>query len=121
MSTTVVTEVSENVTVIEVVETALCDPEVIARVAGELSEQLDAMSGRDVVVDFEPVRYLSSHLLGKLLEFRSALQDRGATMIVCGMRPELERILNATNLARIFHLEPTRKDALESLDAPDAH
>jgi len=56
----------------------------------------------EVRLDFGNVHSVSSVILGVLLTFRRKLHDRGATLTLINVRPEVHEIFDVTRLSSVF-------------------
>ena len=63
------------------------------------------------VADRDDVRRL---ILGKTLMLRSDMASKGGSLILCGLMPELKRLLAITKLDWILDIENTAEDALKA-------
>lgn len=67
-----------------------------------------------LILDFSRLRFLSSMMLGLLVDTWRRLKDYGGRMRICGLQPNLMRVFRVTHLDRIFEFSPDCDDALEA-------
>ena len=75
-----------------------CDQQTIA-VGQELLTAVDQARARQVVLDLEPVEFLTSEGLRMLLQFRRRLRERGGQMLLCNVVPLVAEVLFTAQLA----------------------
>lgn len=83
-----------------------------------LRDVLDGACGgrRGVCVDLDEVPFLDTTALSALLRARRQLRDRGGTLVLCGAREPVARVIRQAGLDRVMPLFTTRDDALAHLD-----
>lgn len=85
------------------------------KLAPEASEPLYELAGRHprLILDFDRVRFLSSHALGILVALRKRVDAAGGSLRLCCLAPDLLQLLQLTNLDRVFVISETRQEALD--------
>ena len=78
-------------------------------------EMVQADDARSVVVDFSRVDVVGGRTLTRLLELRRLLQDRGRTLVLCGLAPALRGVFTITRLEDLFEFVEDRFAALANL------
>ena len=74
---------------------------------------LDAIEGGgNVVVDCTGLEFLDSTGLGILIAARTRARTAGGSLLLTGVRPQLERLLAVTGVDRLFRLDPQRPPAV---------
>lgn len=106
---------SEGVTVVGFRDASILDVVTIQRIAAELYELVEVQQRRKIVLDFAAVRFLSSQALGVLLTLRRKAEKAGATVALAGIRPELLRVFQITNLDKLFPFFSAAPDAVQAL------
>jgi len=89
----------------------------VERVKGDLLRMVDGEKRTRLILDFEPVQFISSQLIGVLLSLHkrvtaSKSADPGAQLVLCGLCPQLLELLKITRLDRLLTIKPTRRDAI---------
>lgn len=90
----------------------ILDTLTVQRISRELYEVLECPGAQCVVIDFQDVRFLSSHALGVLLTLRRRAAKGGVKVALAGLRPELLRVFQATKLDQVFTLFESGEAAL---------
>ncbi len=103
------------VTVVGFRDASMLDMVTIQRVSRELYDVVEGQGKRKIALDFKEVRFLASQALGMLLTLRRKAEAAGATVVICGLRPELARVFHLTNLDRMFDFLDTSAEAITKL------
>jgi anti-sigma B factor antagonist len=86
----------------------------IEKMSRELRDYLEEYRPGHVVVDFEGVRFISSQMLGLLVDIWRRLGQHNGTLSISGINPQLNRVFKITNLDKIFQFYPDRESAIQS-------
>jgi anti-sigma B factor antagonist len=95
---------SENLGDVQVIKPAgkLLDPEPLDR----LIESLPMRQGMQIVLDFSDVQYLSSPVLGRLLDLKKQIAAVGGRMALRSIHPDLREVFRLCRLDHVFDIEP---------------
>ena len=99
-------------TVVEFRTESLMNPLDLERLNSSLMNLVDGEQRRQLILDFSPVKYLSSQAIGVILTLNKKLAGSGA-LTLCGVGPQLLQLLKITRLDRILTIKPTQQDALQ--------
>jgi anti-sigma B factor antagonist len=102
------------VVVVNLGGSALLDMPTIDLLGQRLYELVDAQAQRKIVLDFSKVRLLSSSLLGVLVKLQRKAKDIGGRVVICGLRPELQKAFKITRMDKLFEFHATEEPALNS-------
>jgi anti-sigma B factor antagonist len=91
------------------------DEETARAVSDELLDLVDEATRGTAVFEFGNVHYLTSTMLGVLIDLHKRLRAAGGQLIVQNVQPEVYDIFDVTRLNRLFAVRP----ALSSPVAPD--
>lgn len=111
------TETEGDILVIGFRVATLIDRLSISEVAEEWMEQLESSDLRKLIIDFSSLEFLSSDLLGKLVELRTACLVRGVSLKLCSLSKELKNALSLTRLTGQFKTYRTLRSAIECFGA----
>ncbi len=100
------------VVVVTIQDSSLLDMGVIDQLGRELFTLTDDQNRQRLVVDFSHVKFLASHTLGVLLTLHKKSEAIKGSVVLCGVRKELMKVFNITNLDRIFKFFPDDSAAL---------
>jgi anti-sigma B factor antagonist len=82
-----------------------------------LGQELNVVVGRPdcqkLVLDFSNVDFLTSAMLGKLVSINRKIKEKGGTLRLCGVCPNIRLIFKYTALDTIFDIRDTQSDAVE--------
>ena len=100
-------------TVVEFQTESLMNPHDLEKMSASLMALVDDQQHRQLVLDFTPVKYLSSQAIGVILALNRKLgQLDGGRLILCGVGPQLLQLLKITRLNLVLKVAPTQKEAL---------
>ena len=81
-------------------------------------EEARARSPRGIALDLSEVTFADSTALRELLRADAALRADGALLVLAGISPAVERLLDLTRARELLELAPTLAQALTRLAAP---
>ena len=93
----------------------LSDVAEITSASAQVKQYIDTNQPREMVFDFNGVKFFSSQVLGLLLEARARLESHRGQMAITSLSPQLERVFKITNLDKIFRFYPDRAAALQQV------
>lgn len=105
---------NKNAAVVAFKTASISDVEEIASASRQIKEFIDEKHPKEVVVDFEGVKFFSSAVLGLLLDIRAKLKTYDGEVVISAINPQLYRVFKITHLDRIFKFFPDKKDAVEA-------
>jgi len=68
--------------------------------------------GQRLIMDLSAVRFIDSSGLGTLLNSSKAAHQRSGSIVLAGLQPRVQSMLELTRLNVIFDIFPTLEDAL---------
>ena len=90
---------------IQIVDTRLTDESVIKNLQDDLVQLLDKSSEEQVIIDFGDVEFMSSSMLGKLVQIHKKCQGFKVNLKLCSVRPEILEVFKITKLNKLFAIE----------------
>ena len=82
----------------------------------QLGKELLAIAGKTeggkLLLNFEDVKFMSSAMLGKLVQLNKECKKSKTTLKMCGISPEIHEIFSLTKMDKIFDLQPDEAKAL---------
>ncbi|HOA75944.1 MAG TPA: STAS domain-containing protein, partial [Phycisphaerae bacterium] len=78
----------------------------------ELYDLVDNKARKKLVLDFTKVQFLSSSALGVLITLRKKAAAIKGDVVLCGLRKDLMKVFEITNLNKVFTFAPTEEKAL---------
>lgn len=103
----------KHVTVVNFQNNSVLDSANIESLGRSLLELVQKQDHRDLVLDFSPVRFMSSQALGVLLQLKKAVDAVKGKMIIVGMQPDLQKVFKITNLQKMFVFKNETDQALQ--------
>jgi anti-sigma B factor antagonist len=100
-------------TVVEFRTESLMNPLDLERLNTSLMNLVDGEQRHQLILDFSPVKYLSSQAIGVVLALNKKVgQHEGGKLVLCGVGPQLMQLLKITRLNLVLKVTPTQKEAL---------
>ncbi len=108
----------DDITVVTL-EAAAISTSGIDPIAQTLREVIGQQRPHKVIIDFGQVRFLSSMMLGLLVDVWRRMKEYGGLIRICGIDPQLTRVFRITHLDRIFEFSPTLDSAVDAMKAEE--
>ena len=102
------------VTVINFAGSSILDESTVQSLSRRLYDLAENQDRRKILLDFTPVRSLSSSMLGVLIRLRKRTDSVGGRVAIYGLRPELRRVFKITRLHKLFDFYDDDDEALRS-------
>jgi anti-sigma B factor antagonist len=80
-------------------------------VTREVLEKIDKSSEEKIVLDFKPVQFMSSSMLGKLVLIHKKCKEFKAKLKLSGISPEIRPVFKMTKLDKVFDIENDEESA----------
>ena len=117
MSQLLTVQTIDKATVVEFRTASLMDPIDLQNVADQMYALVDEQDKRQVILDFEPVQYLSSQAIGIVLNMNKKLSAlKGSRLVLCGVGARLMELIKITRLDRVLTIKPSQKEALATIN-----
>ena len=85
----------------------------LERIGQSLFRLVDEEKRHLLVLDFTPVKYLSSQAIGIILSLDKRLKaHKGSRFVLCGVGPQLLQLLKITRLDRILTIKTNQQEAV---------
>jgi anti-sigma B factor antagonist len=105
----------EDVAVVAFNAASISNVEEVAAASKQIRRFIEERRPRQVVVDFEGVKFFSSAVLGLLLDIRAKLTEYDGEVVLSAINPQLYRVFKITHLDRIFKFFPDRENAIRAV------
>lgn len=99
-------------TVVEFKTESLMNSVDLENMSTSLMNLVDVDGHRQVILDFTPVKYLSSQAIGVILALNKKLGQHDGKLVLCGVGPNLLQLLKITRLNLVLKVVPSQKEAL---------
>lgn len=107
----------KNATVVAFKTASLSNVEEIASASKQIKEFIEEKHPKEVIVDFECVKFFPSAVLGLLLDIRAKLEAYNGEVVISAINPQLYRVFRITHLDKIFKFFPSKDDASKAVNA----
>jgi len=102
----------QGVTVVNFRDSSILDGVAVQTLGEELYKLVDEQAQRKIILDFGPVRFLSSSMVGVIISLNKKAKAIEGQMVICGLRPELFKVFKIMSLDRVI---PFAKDEQEAM------
>ncbi|HOD48858.1 MAG TPA: STAS domain-containing protein [Candidatus Hydrogenedentes bacterium] len=109
-------EIVDNITVGRVGAASVLDAVNVTQFGNEILNFLKKLSGVNLMLDFENVEYLSSAVLTELLRVNQTIQNMRGNLRLCGLRSDVRKVFEITNLDKVFTIYGDYKQALKRFE-----
>ena len=103
-----------DVTVVKFIDKRILDEQNIQLIGEQLFGLVDDDGKKKVLLNFSNVEYLSSAALGKLITMNKKVRGVNGQLRLCNIKPEIYEVFEITRLNKVFPIDSTEDDALES-------
>lgn len=101
-----------DVTVVNFEDSAILDTAVVEAIGAQLYELVEVRHAQKLVLDFSKVKFLSSSALGVLINLRNKAARIKGALVICGLRADLVKVFEITNLKKLFTFRANEEEAL---------
>lgn len=84
----------------------ILDETKLEKLGSELLEVLGKTSEGRIILDFRNVKFMSSSMLGKLVQLHKKAVEYKAKLKFCSIDPEIRQVFKITRLDKLFQIEP---------------
>jgi len=109
-------ETVDNITVGRVGAASVLDAVNVTQFGNEVLEFVKKNNGINLMLDFANVDYLSSAVLTELLRINQAVQDMRGNLRLCGLKGEVRKVFEITNLDKVFTIYGDYQQALKRFE-----
>ncbi len=104
-----------DVTIVDLQEPRLLESQQIEAIGQELYRLVDQMNRKKLILDCSKVQFLASAALGVLVNVQKKVSAIKGAFIVCGLRKELMKVFEITQLTKLFKFAADEAEALKML------
>lgn len=106
-----------DVLVMEFQVAAVTDSLSVESVGTEWMRELESSDHKKLVIDFSAIEFLSSGLLGELIQLRGYCRAQGISLKLCCLSNQLKNVLSLTQLSGQFKTYHSQRGAIECFAA----
>jgi anti-anti-sigma factor len=112
---TIISNTVATVPVVIVDQVRLTDDVALQELCDVITSEVEGGEIRNVVLDFELVETIGSPGLQMLLRAKSKLQKKGAKLHLCGLGPNVAKVMEETKLRQLFPVHENVETALQAI------
>lgn len=102
------------VLVVEFEDAKMLDEAVINEVGNELMTVVDQCEGKQMLLDFSAITFMSSSMIGKIVFLNKDCKAKGVDLRLCSINSNVMEVFSLMNLDKVLSIYPSYKQALES-------
>ena len=110
----VTVEYGEDATIVTFTDEKILEERDIVELQESLMSVIEQAEKINLVLDFTPVKFLSSAVLGLLIRVSKKVYEKDGQLRLCNISPRIYEIFKITRLTKIFDIFPDRSSALAS-------
>ena len=105
-------EIQDDTLIVRINTARLNGYDLVTDLAEGVEGILDDVRSRNLVVDFARVEFMTSSMLGKLLQLRNKLAEKGGKVGLVGLSAPIRSVFDTTQLESYFHFYGTAEEAV---------
>ena len=86
-------------------DSRLLDESKLEQLGGDLIAQLNDTTEERVILDFRSVQFMSSSMLGKLVQVQKKCKEFKVHLKLCSISPDIRQVFKITKLDKLFEIE----------------
>lgn len=98
-------QVRDGILFIQVRDQRLIDESILEQLEKDILGLVDQTEEERVVIDFVPVQFMSSSMLGKLVKIHKKCKEYKAKLKLSGVSDEIREVFKITRLDKLFDFE----------------
>jgi len=83
----------------------ILDETKLEQLSRDLAEMLNKTTEERVILDFRNVKFMSSSMLGKLIQVHKKASEFKVKLKFCSIDPEIRQVFKITKLDKLFDIE----------------
>jgi anti-anti-sigma factor len=92
-------------------DSRLLDESKLEQLGGDLIAQLNDTTEERVILDFRSVQFMSSSMLGKLVQVQKKCKEFKVHLKLCAITPDIKQVFKITKLDKLFEIEDDEASA----------
>lgn len=106
----------QGVTVVNFRDSSILDGVALEAINRELTPLIDRQARRKIILDFSEVRFLSSSMIGVLINLHKKSLAIKGKIVICGLRDDLMKVFKMAGLDKMLTFAPGETEAMKCLD-----
>ena len=86
-------------------EPRILDETQLEGLARDVTGEIEKTSEEQIILDFQKVQFMSSSMLGKLVQIHKKCKEYKAKLKLCSIDPEILKVFKMTKLDKLFDIE----------------
>jgi anti-sigma B factor antagonist len=115
-SSGLIVQTIQGVTSVTFNETAVLDAAVIDAIGRDLYALVDKQDRRRIVLDMSKIEFLSSMMIGVVINLYHKVTKLKGQLAICGLRPKLMQVFTITRLDKLLKFYPDENAALAAFN-----
>ena len=101
----------DGVLTIQVRDPRMVDESLLEQMERDIAALLDKTTEEKIVLDFQPVQFMSSSMLGKLVKIHKQCKGFKVKLKLSSIAPEILEVFKITKLDKLFDIEKDEASA----------
>ena len=111
---TLLSRVEGNVLIIYFQDVRIIDESRIQSLGQELNDLVSNSENKNVVLNFQNVSFMSSAMIGKLIQFGKKCKSTDVNLRFCNINDNVEEVFKLMKLEKVFKIEKMEEAAVAS-------
>ncbi|TWT35804.1 putative anti-sigma factor antagonist BtrV [Posidoniimonas corsicana] len=107
----IASQTRDGILIIQVKDPRLVDEVVLEQLEKDVLGLIDQSEEERVIIDFQPVQFMSSSMLGKLVKIHKKCKEYKTKLKLSSMSPEIREVFKITKLDKLFDFEKDMESA----------
>jgi anti-anti-sigma factor len=101
----------DNILTIQLLDERLMDEGQLKRIYNGVIALLDKTTEKQVILEFSKVQFMSSSMLGKLVQIHKKCKEYKVKLKLCGISSDILEVFKITKLHKLFDIETDEASA----------
>ena len=110
---TLLTRTEAGILLIYFQDVRIIDERRISSLGQELNDLINTTDNERVILNFQHVSFMSSAMIGKLVEFEAKCKTAKIELRLCNINENVEEVFNLMRLNKLFTIDPDEETALK--------
>lgn len=109
----------DDVVVVSFATAKILDQVAIDQIREEFKDlTLQAASGRKLLLDFSRVQFMSSSMIGQIVQLHKQCKKDKVKLKLCSIAPDIKEVFKITGLTKLLEIHDDAAGALEAFGPP---
>ena len=102
--------------IIQLTDPRITDSAHLQRVFEEVTKRINKSEEKQVILDFGPVEFMASSMLGKLVQLNKQCKKFRVKLKLCSIAPDILEVFRITKLNKVFDIRADVNAARKAFD-----